>query len=222
MNDAMATRVKLARQKRGYKSARAAAAAMGLIYSTYSGHERYGKIPRDDLVRYARFFGVSVDWLLYGKGGSAPVRTTAITQLTVPFKQIPLYKLAELTVFKEIRDNATSSTSCEYIAVPDDTPHTAFAVTITDKSMMQSTVPSLEPGNIVVIDPASEGQPGELVFAVVGGFREGIVRRLGRIIKEGITYIVLTPLNQSFETVTFVPDDENYILGRVRTAVINF
>jgi SOS-response transcriptional repressor LexA len=222
MNDHMGTRLKRAREKRGYKSARKAAAAIGVVYSTYSGHERYGLIPRKELIRYARFFAVSVDWLLYGKGGEAPIKPHKISQLIVPLKQIPLYALKELMIFAQIRDNVLPAEPVEYIAMPKDTPHTAFAVSITDKSMVQRIVPSLKPGDIAITDPASEPQPGDLVMAIVKGFQEALVRRFGRTIQDGVTYIVLTPSNISFETITFVPDKDNYILGRVRSAIIDF
>ena len=65
-------RLRLAREKR-FKSARLAAKAMGIAISTYGAHERaeapggrdYGP---DESKRYARWFKVTPEWLLTGRG----------------------------------------------------------------------------------------------------------------------------------------------------------
>jgi transcriptional regulator with XRE-family HTH domain len=63
-------RLKWAREKRGYASAREAADALGIRYSTYAGHESGIRgIKRDALRRYAKFFGVSPAWLEFGTDG---------------------------------------------------------------------------------------------------------------------------------------------------------
>lgn len=64
------TRLKDARRRAGYKTARLAAEALGLKYSTYAGHENGSvPIPRDRAIHYAKRFKVTVDWLLTGKDG---------------------------------------------------------------------------------------------------------------------------------------------------------
>lgn len=61
-------RLKRARLDAGYASAAAAARAMGVPAPTYQGHENGSAgLPRA-AERYASFFGVSLDWLLTGKG----------------------------------------------------------------------------------------------------------------------------------------------------------
>lgn len=67
MNEA-AERLKEARIKAGYDTGKAAAEAMGVPVTTYlqheSGHRGY---PANKAARYARFFRVTPEWLLYGK-----------------------------------------------------------------------------------------------------------------------------------------------------------
>lgn len=64
-------RLAKARADAGYVSARSAAIAMGANYSTYAQHEnKTREVPRDAAVRYARFFRVSLEWLLTGRGTS--------------------------------------------------------------------------------------------------------------------------------------------------------
>src|SRR5688572_2465598 len=65
-------RLRAARARRGFKSARLAAKALGIAMSTYGAHERaeavggrdYGT---DEAKFYARRFGVSPEWLLTGR-----------------------------------------------------------------------------------------------------------------------------------------------------------
>jgi transcriptional regulator with XRE-family HTH domain len=66
-------RLKWAREKRGYASAREAADAIGVRYSTYAGHESGSRgIKREALRRYARFFRISPAWLEFGTSEEAP------------------------------------------------------------------------------------------------------------------------------------------------------
>jgi hypothetical protein len=70
MADTRGERLRVARKHR-FRSARAAALAMGIPISTYGAHERaqlpggrdYGP---DEAMRYARRFGVTPEWLLTG------------------------------------------------------------------------------------------------------------------------------------------------------------
>ena len=68
---AMATageRLRQAREKAGYTSAREAALAMGVPYPTYSQHENgHRGYPASKAERYGRFYRVAPEWLLYGR-----------------------------------------------------------------------------------------------------------------------------------------------------------
>jgi len=65
-------RLKRARQHAGYESVRDAAEALGIPYPTYIAHENgTSGFRRQSASHYARRFGVSLDWLLDGKGPMA-------------------------------------------------------------------------------------------------------------------------------------------------------
>lgn len=73
MTETMADRLKKAREHAGFKSKADAAAALGVTYSTYAGHENNTtpfRAKSGEL--YARRFRVSFDWLMTGKGGMLP------------------------------------------------------------------------------------------------------------------------------------------------------
>lgn len=76
----MADRLKAAREKAGYATAKEAAEAMGAKIPTFIQHENGTRnFPRDTATRYARFFRTTPEWLLYGRGkeeGSGNLPTT--------------------------------------------------------------------------------------------------------------------------------------------------
>lgn len=76
-----ADRLKAARQKSGYETAKAAAEAMGAVVSTYIQHESGVRgYPAKTAARYAKFFRVGPEWLLYGRGSSDPVIAEPVLQ----------------------------------------------------------------------------------------------------------------------------------------------
>jgi phage repressor protein C with HTH and peptisase S24 domain len=65
-------RLRLAREHAGFARASDAARAMGLEEPTYLGHENGSRGLSRAAARYARFFGVSLDWLIDGRGEFTP------------------------------------------------------------------------------------------------------------------------------------------------------
>lgn len=67
--DSPEARLRAARIDAGYATGTAAARAMGVKPPTYLGHENGTTgLRRGAAIRYAKFFGVSIDWLLTGAG----------------------------------------------------------------------------------------------------------------------------------------------------------
>lgn len=78
--DSIGKRLKWAREQKGYASAAEAARAIGVKVPTYTHHEngtRGVKLP--EAHRYARFYGVSENWLLTGEG--APTKRLSVPVL---------------------------------------------------------------------------------------------------------------------------------------------
>jgi len=65
--DAPHQRLRLAREQAGFARASDAARAMGIEEPTYLGHENGSRGLSRAAARYARFFGVSLDWLIDGR-----------------------------------------------------------------------------------------------------------------------------------------------------------
>src|SRR5262244_3785935 len=64
-------RLRRAREQAGFARASDAARAMGIEEPTYLGHENGSRGLSRAAPRYARFFGVSLDWLIDGRGRAA-------------------------------------------------------------------------------------------------------------------------------------------------------
>lgn len=82
-------RLVIARKEAGYPDPdgrRRAAAALGKPYSSYAKHENSGEGLRANAAEYARFFGVSLDWLMNNRGPMRPARRAGVEERepTVP------------------------------------------------------------------------------------------------------------------------------------------
>jgi phage repressor protein C with HTH and peptisase S24 domain len=64
-------RLRVAREQAGFSRASDAARAMGIEEPTYLGHENGSRGLSRAAPRYARFFGVSLDWLIDGRSALA-------------------------------------------------------------------------------------------------------------------------------------------------------
>ena len=74
-------RLRRARLEAGYPTGTAAAQAMGVNEATYLGHENGSRGLGRAAGRYAKFFGVSVDWLITGRGTPKPGQKHPVVEL---------------------------------------------------------------------------------------------------------------------------------------------
>jgi len=74
-NETPAQRLERARKEAGYATAIDAAAQLKVAYPTYAAHENGIRGIGRSAQRYAKFFGVSLEWLLTGVDPSDPRRT---------------------------------------------------------------------------------------------------------------------------------------------------
>ena len=79
--EAPGERLKAARIRAGHDTAKAAAESMGATVSTYIQHENGSRgFPANTAARYARFFSVKPEWLLYGRGNGEQIAPAQILQ----------------------------------------------------------------------------------------------------------------------------------------------
>lgn len=92
--DSFEERLKTARLRAGFKTARIAAKSLGVPYPTYAAHENGNREPPiSALAQYARRFAVSIDWLIQGRDTKFDEQTVATAVATL-FDAIPATELA--------------------------------------------------------------------------------------------------------------------------------
>lgn len=91
--DEIAKRLKQSREDAGFPDAATAAKAFGFTYPTYAGHENGSRgVKRDALMRYAKAFGVSVEWLMSGRGMKS--RKSSDWEIDgEPYLPVPVYDI---------------------------------------------------------------------------------------------------------------------------------
>lgn len=88
-------RLKEARVKAGYESAKSAAEAMGMPVATYIQHENGSRgFPADRAARYAKFFRTTPEWLIYGKASKDKVVTLGPSLFVIGEVQAGVFKQA--------------------------------------------------------------------------------------------------------------------------------
>jgi len=99
-------RLRGARAAAGFPTAIAAADALGVPRSTYIGHENgHRGFPAKRAPDYARAFGTTPEWLLYGSGGEREHADTPPEALALPSAA-----LLEAMLREAIRDEVTLAT----------------------------------------------------------------------------------------------------------------
>jgi phage repressor protein C with HTH and peptisase S24 domain len=105
-------RLREARIAAGFASASDAARAMGVGISTYINHENGSAGLSRSAKRYSRFFRVSLDWLLHGKGDMAHPKAVKYT--------IPIHGLVGAGAAVEMIGDTTEIEPPDTIDMPGD------------------------------------------------------------------------------------------------------
>lgn len=89
MSTSVHERLEIARKNAGYASLGEAAEALQVPYPTYAAHENGVRGIGRNAERYARFYGVSLDWLMRGIG-PGPTRHPIDDDVRLPTRYVPL------------------------------------------------------------------------------------------------------------------------------------
>lgn len=132
-----AERLVAARKAANYDTATQAALAMNVRPPTYLGHEN-GTTPITRAAeRYARFFRVSLEWLLTGRGEMRSTRT---------LPQIPIHGMVGAGAAVEPIEDAAGDSVPDSITWPD--PETLAALIVHGDSQL----PVYYPGQVILYD----------------------------------------------------------------------
>lgn len=159
-------RLKAARERAGYDSARAAATAMGVSPDTYSQHENGTRGFRSKAERYARFFRVAPEWLLFGRGeaekAAAPIPVN---------RMVPVLGDVQAGAWHPEPMNDTAPTEHVPLVLPGFEGARLFALRVLGPSMNQY----YPEGTLVVCCPAAEVGVRDGDHVVVENRRNGLV-----------------------------------------------
>jgi phage repressor protein C with HTH and peptisase S24 domain len=154
----IAERLKLARERQGFKSARQASDAMNIPYGTYAGHENGSRgIKNQEIIKYATFFHVSAAWLQFGAEEGDLSQEKTVTTYMEPITtriEAPL-GARDLPVFAAVEggdgDLVVSTEPVDLVPRPwyMGEVKEGYAVIVTGESM----IPAYDPGDMAIVNP---------------------------------------------------------------------
>jgi SOS-response transcriptional repressor LexA len=180
-------RLKKARRDAGYRTARDAAAALAVGYSTYAGHENGSRqFEIDAAIVYARKFKVPVEYLLTGKINPVPsVEKT-------PLATIPVIGIVRAGTWQDV-DAGDSGMFQVVPAAPGEPAEWQYAFTVEGNSLNRIA----KSGSILVcldfIKSRVEIQDSDLVIVERSRFGGQMVERTGKRVRKTTSGFELWP-----------------------------
>lgn len=143
--------------------------------------------PRN-ILALAKALQCNPEWLLNGKN------IMPLAEITSKSKSIPLFNYMQAACHKEKNVITEYQSDYEYILVDNSVSDDSFALHI-ERDCMK---PEFEEGDLVVIDPKIEPNPGEFVFAK--NSTNGGTFKKYRPLGIGVNDFELVPLNTDYPT----------------------
>lgn len=217
----IAERLREARIHAGFERATEAVRRFGWNYSRYMNYENGERaIPPKQAILFASAFGVTVDYIYFGKGDiiNQMERTQSITSRIV--RRIPLVGLENITELQRIASGFEPMLAATIPVSSEETlPERAIFIEIQDKSMSNANEPvSFEPGDHAMIDLDARPAPADFVLALVpeeGRALFRLYREVGRA-EDGCMIVDLVPLNPNFRTIRVSNASAAQIIGVCR------
>jgi len=217
----IAERLRRARIHAGFERATEAVRRFGWNYSRYMNYENGERtIPPKQAILFASAFGVTVDYIYFGKGDSLNKieRTPSIPSRIV--RRIPLVGLENVAELQRIASGFEPMLAATIPVSGEDTlPQRAIFIEIQDKSMSNSIEPiSFEPGDNAMIHLDVAPAPADFVLALVPEESKALFRlyrEVGRA-EDGSMIADLVPLNPNFRTIRISNASPAEIIGVCR------
>jgi SOS-response transcriptional repressor LexA len=215
---AIADRLRRARVRAGFGRATEAVRKFGWNYSRYMNYENGERaIPPKQAILFAAAFGVTVDYIYFGKGDilNQIEITRAISSRMI--RRVPLVALENISEFTRIASGLEPMLAVTVPVSEEETlPEQVIFIEIEDKSMSNPSEPvSFEPGDKAMIDIEASPTPSDFVLALVPEERTALFRlyrEVGRA-EDGSLVIDLVPLNPNFRTVRISNVSPGQIIG---------
>jgi phage repressor protein C with HTH and peptisase S24 domain len=158
-----ADRLKDARIRAGYETAKQAAEALGVPVTTYVSHENGQRgFPASKAAQYARFFRVAPEWLLYGRGGKPEETTLPPLTPVLPSRLVSILGVVQAGMWMELADNPQNLGEIP-VFLPSYANANLFALTVRGSSMNR-----VFPDNsTVIVCPVAESGVRDGAYVVV-------------------------------------------------------
>jgi transcriptional regulator with XRE-family HTH domain len=218
---AIADRLRRARIHAGYERATEAVRKFGWNYSRYMNYENGERaVPPKQAIMFASAFGVTVDYIYFGKGDNLNQLERALPLISRVVRRIPLVGVENISELQRIASGLEPMLAATIPVSSDETlPERAIFIEINDKSMSNLSEPaSFEPGDKAMIDLDGAPAPGDFVLALVPEENAALFRlyrEVGRA-GDGSMIVDLVPLNPNFRTVRIMSSGPARIIGVCR------
>ncbi len=195
-------RIKQTRKRLGY-SQDVLGAKVGVSRVAVSQWERGESSPSGRYLNdLAAALGVSVDWLLTGKGNaseSSPAFESNVEPALIPQGvRVPILSYVQAGHWREMCEQATAfDGSLEYVAVGVSVGSCAFGLWVRGNSME----PDFREGDLLIVDPDEAPKAGDFVIAKNGSEEATFKKFRSRgEYEDGSPRFELVPLNDDHET----------------------
>ena len=173
-------RLKAARRAAGFGSASQAAEAMGVPLATYQQHENGIRgFPAGRAERYARFFHVKPEWLLYGRGDEPAGQAGDLPGLRPVTRYVPVIGSVQAGLWAEIPDEEPETEEALPVVMQGFAGARLFALKIRGPSMDRY----YPEGAMVIVCPAAE-------IGVRDGDHVVVRRRRGMLVETTLKEVV--------------------------------
>jgi SOS-response transcriptional repressor LexA len=186
----------------------------GWIQSRLGNYESGSRDPGpEELQVIARVTGVSPIWLQHGTDAAGGPSELLSAESAV--RKIPVIDLVQAGLPREIADPYPPGAGSSHylVSAADKIGPNAFALIVAGESM----APLFRPGDRVVVDPAAQVKPGNIVVARINNDTEATIKRFrdrGRD-SSGAPIYELVPENPNFATLTISAQAPGQIIGPV-------
>jgi transcriptional regulator with XRE-family HTH domain len=217
----IAERLRRARVHAGFERATEAVRKFGWNYSRYMNYENGERaIPPKQAILFASAFGVTVDYIYFGKGDILnQIECGGVISSRV-VRRIPLARIENIEELQRIASGLEPMLAATIPVSGDDSlPERAIFIEIEDKSMSNPAEPiSFELGDKALIDLDASPSPADFVLALVPEEKAALFRlyrEVGRA-DDGSMIADLVPLNPNFRTVRISSICAGQIIGVCR------
>lgn len=197
-------RIKTTRKRLGY-SQDVLGAKVGVSRVAVSQWERDETTPSGRYLNdLAAALGVSVEWLLTGKGDvstPAPAFVVNVEPAVIPQgRRVPILSYVQAGQWREMCEQATAfDGNLEYVSAGVDIGPCGFGLWVRGDSM----TPEFKEGDLVIIDPDEAPRPGDYVVATNGSNEATFKKYRARgEYENGQPRFELVPLNEDHETLS--------------------